>query len=109
VPNIRVTVLDDSSVFINRSIASVREHAMLGGILVILIIFALMAIFAPLIAPGDPSRYRCPAKPASLQRTTGWASSRKVIGSVDAGDHHPRTGHVGDEKGTESHPTTYAK
>jgi HAE1 family hydrophobic/amphiphilic exporter-1 len=42
VPNVRLSVLDDSSVFIRRSISSVREHAMVGGILVMLIIFLFL-------------------------------------------------------------------
>ncbi len=42
VPGIRLTVLDDSSIFIKRSIAAVQEHAMLGGILVMLIIFLFL-------------------------------------------------------------------
>jgi HAE1 family hydrophobic/amphiphilic exporter-1 len=42
VPGITLTVLDDSSVFIRRSITAVQEHAMLGGVLVMLIIFAFL-------------------------------------------------------------------
>jgi HAE1 family hydrophobic/amphiphilic exporter-1 len=42
VPNVRLSVLDDSSVFIKRSIASVQEHALVGGILVMLIIFLFL-------------------------------------------------------------------
>ncbi len=39
---IRLSVLNDSSVFIKRSISSVKEHAMLGGVLVMLIIFLFL-------------------------------------------------------------------
>jgi HAE1 family hydrophobic/amphiphilic exporter-1 len=39
---IRLGVLNDSSIFIKRSISSVKEHAMLGGVLVMLIIFLFL-------------------------------------------------------------------
>jgi HAE1 family hydrophobic/amphiphilic exporter-1 len=42
VPGIRLTPLDDSSVFIKRAISSVKEHALLGGVLVMLIIFLFL-------------------------------------------------------------------
>ena len=42
VPGVRLTVLNDSSVFINRSIASVKEAAWLGAILVVAIIFLFL-------------------------------------------------------------------
>ena len=42
VPGIQLTVLDDSSIFINRAINSVKEHALIGGILVMLIIFLFL-------------------------------------------------------------------
>ena len=42
IPGIRLSVLDDSSVFIKRSIDAVKEHALLGGILVMLIIFVFL-------------------------------------------------------------------
>jgi hydrophobic/amphiphilic exporter-1 (mainly G- bacteria), HAE1 family len=42
VPGVRLTILNDSSVFINRSIASVKEAAWLGAILVIFIIFVFL-------------------------------------------------------------------
>jgi HAE1 family hydrophobic/amphiphilic exporter-1 len=42
IPGVRLQVLDDSSVFIKRSIASVQEAAMLGAGLVILIIFVFL-------------------------------------------------------------------
>src|SRR5688500_5812091 len=42
VPGIQLTVLDDSSVFISRAINSVKEHALVGGFLVMLIIFLLL-------------------------------------------------------------------
>jgi HAE1 family hydrophobic/amphiphilic exporter-1 len=44
-PNIKVTVLDDSSVYIRRSINSVQEHALLGSLLVTFIIFAFLRSF----------------------------------------------------------------
>lgn len=42
VPNVRLTVLEDSSVFINRSIAGVQTAARDGAILVVLIIFLFL-------------------------------------------------------------------
>ena len=42
VPGVRLTILDDSSKFIQRAISNVEEHAMLGGALVILIIFLFL-------------------------------------------------------------------
>ncbi|MEO6212664.1 MAG: efflux RND transporter permease subunit [Vicinamibacterales bacterium] len=42
VPGITLTVLDDSSVFIKRSIDAVQEHALIGGFLVMLIIFLFL-------------------------------------------------------------------
>ncbi len=44
-PNIKVTVLDDSAVYIRRSINSVQEHALLGSLLVTFIIFAFLRSF----------------------------------------------------------------
>jgi HAE1 family hydrophobic/amphiphilic exporter-1 len=44
-PNIRLNVLDDSSIYISRSIHSVQEHAMLGAALVTLIIFLFLRSF----------------------------------------------------------------
>jgi HAE1 family hydrophobic/amphiphilic exporter-1 len=44
-PNIRLNVLDDSSVYISRSIHSVQEHALLGAGLVTLIIFLFLRSF----------------------------------------------------------------
>ncbi len=44
-PNIKLNVLDDSSVYIKRSIHSVQEHAMLGAGLVTLIIFCFLRSF----------------------------------------------------------------
>src|SRR6185295_15325215 len=41
-PSIRMSVLDDSSIFIKRSIAAVKEAAVLGAILVITIIFLFL-------------------------------------------------------------------
>jgi HAE1 family hydrophobic/amphiphilic exporter-1 len=44
-PNIKLTLLDDSSIYIRRSINSVQEHALIGSILVTLIIFAFLRSF----------------------------------------------------------------
>ena len=44
-PDIRLNVLDDSSVYINRSIHSVQEHALVGAGLVTLIIFCFLRSF----------------------------------------------------------------
>jgi hydrophobic/amphiphilic exporter-1 (mainly G- bacteria), HAE1 family len=41
-PTVTMTVLDDSSVFISRSIHAVQEHALVGGCLVMLIIFLFL-------------------------------------------------------------------
>ncbi len=45
VPGVRLIVLDDSAVFIERAINNVKEHALVGGILVVLIIFAFLRDF----------------------------------------------------------------
>ncbi len=42
VPGVALTVLDDQSTYIQRSIGSVQEHALLGSALVILVIFAFL-------------------------------------------------------------------
>jgi HAE1 family hydrophobic/amphiphilic exporter-1 len=42
VPGLTLTVLDDSSVFIKRSISAVQDHALIGGTLVMLIIFLFL-------------------------------------------------------------------
>jgi HAE1 family hydrophobic/amphiphilic exporter-1 len=42
VPGITLGVLDDSSIFIKRSIHAVQEHALIGGVLVMLIIFLFL-------------------------------------------------------------------
>jgi HAE1 family hydrophobic/amphiphilic exporter-1 len=42
VPGVQLTVLDDSSIFISRAINSVKEHALVGGFLVMLIIFLFL-------------------------------------------------------------------
>ena len=42
VPSLKLTVLDDSSTFIKRSITAVKEHALVGGVLVMLIIFIFL-------------------------------------------------------------------
>ena len=44
-PNIRLTMLDDQSVFIHRAIDSVKEHAIVGSVLVILVIFLFLRDF----------------------------------------------------------------
>src|SRR5688572_12885660 len=45
VPGIRMLVTTDQSRFIERAIANVQEHALIGGILVVLIIFAFLRDF----------------------------------------------------------------
>jgi HAE1 family hydrophobic/amphiphilic exporter-1 len=45
VPGIRVLVTSDQSIFIQRAIDNVQEHALIGGILVVLIIFAFLRDF----------------------------------------------------------------
>ena len=45
VPGIRMTVTQDNSLFISRAIHNVQEHAMVGGILVVLIIFLFLRDF----------------------------------------------------------------
>jgi len=45
VPGVRLSVLDDSSVFIERAIKNVQEHALVGSVLVVLIIFAFLRDF----------------------------------------------------------------
>src|SRR6185436_6853320 len=45
VPGIKMIVTQDSSVFIQRAIDNVQEHALVGGILVVLIIFAFLRSF----------------------------------------------------------------
>ncbi len=42
VPGVTLTVLDDQSTYIQRSIGSVQEHALVGSALVILVIFAFL-------------------------------------------------------------------
>ncbi|HSL23308.1 MAG TPA: efflux RND transporter permease subunit [Vicinamibacterales bacterium] len=42
VPKVHLSILDDSSRFIRRSISSVQEHALVGGVLVMLIIFLFL-------------------------------------------------------------------
>ena len=44
-PNVKLTVLDDSAIFIERAINNVKEHALIGGFLVVLIIFAFLRDF----------------------------------------------------------------
>ena len=45
VPGLRMTVTQDNSLFISRAINNVQEHAMVGGILVVLIIFLFLRDF----------------------------------------------------------------
>ena len=42
VPGVQINVLDDSALFIERAINNVQEHALIGSVLVILIIFAFL-------------------------------------------------------------------
>ena len=42
VPGVTLTVLDDQSIYIQRSIGSVQEHALIGSLLVVLVIFAFL-------------------------------------------------------------------
>jgi hydrophobic/amphiphilic exporter-1 (mainly G- bacteria), HAE1 family len=42
VPGIKMTITQDNSVFIKRAIDNVKEHALVGGVLVVLIIFAFL-------------------------------------------------------------------
>ncbi len=45
VPGIRMLITNDQSVFIRRAIDNVQEHAVVGGLLVVLIIFAFLRDF----------------------------------------------------------------
>jgi len=45
VPGVRLSLLDDSAKFIERSIGAVQEHVMIGSVLVILIIFLFLRNF----------------------------------------------------------------
>src|SRR6186997_1343623 len=45
VPGIQMTVMQDNSLFIERAISNVQEHALVGGVLVVLIIFAFLRDF----------------------------------------------------------------
>ena len=45
VPGIKISLLDDSAKFIERSISAVQEHVMIGSVLVILIIFLFLRNF----------------------------------------------------------------
>ena len=45
VPGVKITLLDDSAKFIERSIGAVQEHVMIGSVLVILIIFLFLRNF----------------------------------------------------------------
>src|SRR6202008_339380 len=45
VPGVRISLLDDSAKFIERSISAVQEHVMIGSILVVLIIFMFLRNF----------------------------------------------------------------
>jgi HAE1 family hydrophobic/amphiphilic exporter-1 len=42
IPGVQLSVMDDSSIFIKRAIDSVKEHALIGGVLVMLIIFLFL-------------------------------------------------------------------
>ncbi len=45
VPGVKISLLDDSAKFIERSITAVQEHVMLGSVLVVLIIFLFLRNF----------------------------------------------------------------
>ena len=45
VPGVQMTLLDDSAKFIERAISGLRDHVLVGGVLVILIIFAFLRNF----------------------------------------------------------------
>lgn len=45
VPGVKLTVLDDSAKFIERSINAVKEHVMIGSVLVIIVIFMFLRNF----------------------------------------------------------------
>jgi HAE1 family hydrophobic/amphiphilic exporter-1 len=45
VPGIQMIVMQDNSLFIERAIKNVQEHALIGGVLVVLIIFAFLRDF----------------------------------------------------------------
>jgi HAE1 family hydrophobic/amphiphilic exporter-1 len=45
VPGIKMIVMQDNSLFIERAINNVQEHALIGGVLVVLIIFAFLRDF----------------------------------------------------------------
>jgi hydrophobic/amphiphilic exporter-1 (mainly G- bacteria), HAE1 family len=45
VPGVKMIVMQDNSLFIERAIANVQEHALIGGVLVVLIIFAFLRDF----------------------------------------------------------------
>jgi HAE1 family hydrophobic/amphiphilic exporter-1 len=45
VPGIKMIVMQDNSLFIERAIANVQEHALIGGVLVVFIIFAFLRDF----------------------------------------------------------------
>src|SRR5262245_21896737 len=45
VPGVRLSLLDDSAKFIERSIGAVQEHVMIGSVLVVLIIFMFLRNF----------------------------------------------------------------
>jgi len=45
VPGVKISMLDDSAKFIERSIGAVQEHVMLGSVLVVLIIFLFLRNF----------------------------------------------------------------
>jgi hydrophobic/amphiphilic exporter-1 (mainly G- bacteria), HAE1 family len=45
VPGVRLTIIDDSARFIERSINAVKEHVMIGSVLVIIVIFLFLRNF----------------------------------------------------------------
>jgi HAE1 family hydrophobic/amphiphilic exporter-1 len=45
VTGVKLSVLDDNAIYINRSISSVKEHALVGSLLVVMIIFLFLQSF----------------------------------------------------------------
>jgi len=45
VPGVKLTVIEDSAKFIERSINAVKEHVMIGSVLVIIVIFLFLRNF----------------------------------------------------------------
>ena len=58
VPGVKLTLLDDSAKFIERSIGAVQEHVMIGSVLVILIIFLFLRNFRSTLIVAPRFRFR---------------------------------------------------